>query len=132
MDQISCHSYSVPEHIQEHIDLITPTVHFNHAARSEPMHKRSNDRSRMGQPSAHTGPKTLGQKVKITPNLENCDQCVDPSILMLAFELSSGSQIHHARLLEGSVQRPLHSNRDQEELVRHWQVRFDIALRAVG
>lgn len=29
-EQIGCHSYSVPLHVSEHIDLIRPTVHFKH------------------------------------------------------------------------------------------------------
>ncbi|EIN12224.1 subtilisin-like protein [Punctularia strigosozonata HHB-11173 SS5] len=87
LEQISCPSYSVPEQIREHVDLITPTVHFNHVMRSEPLHKRSGDGSRMGQPSAHTGPKTNGQKVKITPNLATCDQFITPDCLRALYNV---------------------------------------------
>jgi tripeptidyl-peptidase-1 len=28
-DSLACEEYSVPVHIQEHVDFITPTVHFD-------------------------------------------------------------------------------------------------------
>ncbi|KAJ7843350.1 subtilisin-like protein [Mycena olivaceomarginata] len=34
-EQFGCHNYSVPAHVQEHIDLIKPTVQFNHRVNKE-------------------------------------------------------------------------------------------------
>lgn len=68
-----CHSYSVPLHIREHIDLIKPTVQFNHRVTSNPLHKRFGG---LGVPSSRNGPKTNGKKVTITPSLDNCDTLI--------------------------------------------------------
>ncbi|KAM5536931.1 hypothetical protein V8D89_009478 [Ganoderma adspersum] len=72
--QIGCHSYSVPEDIREHIDLIKPTVHFLHRVPTpNQLQKRAFER-----PSTHikTGPKTDGSLVDVPPNLANCDQTI--------------------------------------------------------
>lgn len=71
-----CHSYSVPAHIREHIDLIKPTVHFNH--RPSPQTRTSLERraGNLGAPTSGRGPKKSTAKVTITPTLENCDQMI--------------------------------------------------------
>jgi tripeptidyl-peptidase I len=82
---LGCHSYSVPDHLTEHIDMIKPTVHFNHRA---PDHVASRKRSGgLGKPGIGTGPKTNGQKVKITPSLENCDEMITPDCLRALYDV---------------------------------------------
>ncbi|KAG5716819.1 Aorsin, partial [Termitomyces sp. T112] len=39
-EQIGCVSYSVPAHVQPHVDLIKPTVHFRHRPVSNRFNKR--------------------------------------------------------------------------------------------
>ncbi|CAL1713696.1 unnamed protein product [Somion occarium] len=85
VEQISCHSYSVPEHVKAHVDIIKPTAHFNHRVPSDPSRKRSFER--IGMPSANTGPKTNGKKVAITPSLENCDQMITPDCLRALYSI---------------------------------------------
>ncbi|KAF8993521.1 subtilisin-like protein [Cyathus striatus] len=80
-EQIGCHSYSVPAHVKDHIDLIRPTVHFNH----KPLQKRGLAKrdgfKGLGSPSVHEGPKQSGQQITITPSLANCDQMITPDCL---------------------------------------------------
>lgn len=71
-----CESYSLPEHIREHVDLVKPTVHFNHRLGDDPV-KRSQKFKRtdtkLGMPSSNNGPKTNGKKVTLPPTLANCE-----------------------------------------------------------
>ncbi|KAI0629798.1 subtilisin-like protein [Trametes polyzona] len=87
--QIGCHSYSVPEHIREHIDLIQPTVHFLHRLppRTDQMQKRSLGPSGNIEPAIRTGPKTDGKKVTITPGLEDCDQHITLDCLRALYSI---------------------------------------------
>ncbi|KAI0305677.1 subtilisin-like protein [Multifurca ochricompacta] len=80
--QLGCHSYSVPEHISEHVEIIRPTVHFNSLVPEDPtrLHKRANP-NHLGQPSSIYGPKTNGVKVETKPSLANCDQFITPDCL---------------------------------------------------
>ncbi|KAI9442325.1 subtilisin-like protein [Lactarius indigo] len=80
--QLGCHSYSVPEHISDHVEIIKPTVHFNHRVPEDPtqLRKRANP-NHLGQPSGDQGPKTNGVKVNAALSLANCDQFITPDCL---------------------------------------------------
>lgn len=70
-----CESYSLPEHIREHVDLVKPTVHFNHRLSAPPVKRSQKFKrtdTRLGMPSFNNGPKTNGKKVTIPPTLANC------------------------------------------------------------
>ncbi|TFK85969.1 subtilisin-like protein [Polyporus arcularius HHB13444] len=84
-EQIGCQSYSVPESIRPHIELIKPSVHFLHRVPSpDQLQKRAFER-----PSTHirTGPKTDGRKVTITPSLENCDETITLDCLRALYSI---------------------------------------------
>jgi tripeptidyl-peptidase I len=86
LQQIGCHSYSVPAHVQEHVDLIKPTVHFTHHVPESPAKKKRELKKRfggIGAPSPDTGPKTNGAAVTITASLETCDEMSAFSLLVL-------------------------------------------------
>jgi tripeptidyl-peptidase-1 len=73
--QIGCQDYSVPAHVQEHIDLIKPTVQFNPHAAAPRGKKRA-----INRPS--TTLKTNGVKVtKPASTLSNCDNIITPDCL---------------------------------------------------
>ncbi|KAH9176550.1 subtilisin-like protein [Lactarius sanguifluus] len=80
--QLGCHSYSVPEHISDHVEIIKPTVHFNHRVSEDPtrLRKRANP-NHLGQPFGGQGPKTNGVKVDAALSLANCDQFITPDCL---------------------------------------------------
>ena len=80
-----CHSYSVPEEVREHIDLIKPTVHFLHRVPTpDQLQKRSFER-----PSTHikTMPKTDGSLADVPPNLANCDQLITLDCLRALYSI---------------------------------------------
>lgn len=69
---IGCESYSVPEDIREHVDLIRPTVHFSHHDLSEsPENSGTN-------PPARSKPKT---HVPGVLTLDDCDKFITPQCL---------------------------------------------------
>ncbi|TFK74740.1 subtilisin-like protein [Pluteus cervinus] len=82
--QFGCHSYSVPEHIQPHIELIKPTVHFNH--RPNPHQKFKRD-GVLGSPGFN-GPKKSAAHVTITPTLETCDQMITLECLRALYDFN--------------------------------------------
>lgn len=83
--ETGCYSYSVPEDIREHIDLIKPTVHFLHRVPiPDQLQKRSFER-----PSTHIkmGPKTDGTVVDVPPNLANCDETITLDCLRALYSI---------------------------------------------
>ncbi|KAI0063498.1 subtilisin-like protein [Artomyces pyxidatus] len=85
-EQIGCHSYSVPEHVREHVELIKPTVHFNHRAVA-PSRSRKRENPNLGSPSSNNGPKTNGVKVTLPPTLDNCDEFITPDCLRALYQI---------------------------------------------
>ena len=91
-DLPGCHEYSVPAEIKEHIDLIRPTVHFNHrpSPQSETKFKRAGG---LGQPSSGVGPKQKpAQPVPIPatavpPGLIECDEMITPGCLRALYNV---------------------------------------------
>jgi tripeptidyl-peptidase-1 len=59
--QVACQEYSVPEHMQKHIDFITPTVHFDAKIRSSKPVTEPRDRTKrttdtqLARPPVETG-----------------------------------------------------------------------------
>ncbi|KAF9063311.1 subtilisin-like protein [Rhodocollybia butyracea] len=74
-EQFGCQTYSVPSDIREHIDLIKPTVHFNHrpSPKSVTKFKRAGG---LGAPSSSTGPKQSPNAKPVPPALANCDEMI--------------------------------------------------------
>lgn len=85
-----CDSYSVPEHIREHIDLIKPTVHFNHASIT-PSTRNLSKRGlvNLGMPSMDPGPKTNGKKITAAPQagVANCDEMITLDCLRALYSI---------------------------------------------
>ncbi|KAM0791633.1 hypothetical protein ACM66B_006071 [Microbotryomycetes sp. NB124-2] len=87
--RIACDSYSVPAHIRHHIELVTPTLHFDrpegvarpahrHDKRGVPKPTVANGKARaIGQPGSGTEPKLAPGGLRKAyhdkkPNLKNC------------------------------------------------------------
>ena len=88
----ACESYSVPEHVREHIDLIMPTVNFE--AKLAPRSNSNSQRKRaigMNQPGRPISlAKTNGKKAAITSgtSLANCDQQITPDCLRALYNFT--------------------------------------------
>ncbi|KAF8576122.1 subtilisin-like protein [Ramaria rubella] len=86
-EHIACNSYSVPAHIQEHIEVILPTVNFDAkiAPRSEPTSVVNGAARQVGAPTPGTHVMTDGRHPKPVPpgsnSLSMCDQQITPDCL---------------------------------------------------
>ncbi|KIK61117.1 hypothetical protein GYMLUDRAFT_59078 [Collybiopsis luxurians FD-317 M1] len=82
-----CHNYSVPAAIQEHVELIRPTVHFTHrpSLKSEAKFKRAGI---LGKPSPGTGPITSSiDTLPVPPGLIECAQMMTPGCLRALYNV---------------------------------------------
>ncbi|KAI0256020.1 subtilisin-like protein [Lactifluus subvellereus] len=86
-EQTSCESYSVPDYIREHVELIKPTVHFVHHLPDAPSSLRKRDK--LGAPDSIHGPKTIGTKVTSLDSLSpaNCDKFTTPDCLRALYNI---------------------------------------------
>lgn len=67
--------------MQTHIDLVKPTVQFEHRPPAPPMRKRE------VSSSWFRGPKTTGAKVAIPPSLSNCSNAITPACLQALYNI---------------------------------------------
>jgi len=78
----------LPEHVQPHVDFVTPTVHFN-----AKILKRSGGGSTdgiglsIGQLGSGTHPKTIGEIQTFMNDLEDCDKQITPICLRALYGL---------------------------------------------
>ena len=82
---VGCDNYSLPSHLREHIDLIKPTVHFNHQPSPNALLKRTEGLSRS---FSDGGPKQASYPKGITPSLENCDKIITPDCLHALYNIN--------------------------------------------
>jgi tripeptidyl-peptidase-1 len=75
-----CEKYHVPKHVQPHLDLVTPSVHFD-----TKIHRRgapAKSGTHIGQPGAGVvTPKSTGTVKSFVDELENCDTHITPLCL---------------------------------------------------
>lgn len=82
-----CESYSVPDYVRKHVDLIKPTVHFIHRFPGHPAVHRKRSNINLGAPSPSNGPKTNGATVTAPLSLDNCDKFVTPACLRALYSI---------------------------------------------
>ncbi|KAH9950540.1 peptidase S8/S53 domain-containing protein [Amylocystis lapponica] len=77
-EHVACEDkYHLPEHVSKHVDMVTPTLHFDRPAKAR-RHTQEREApskaSSIGQPGSGTvNPKTMGKLTTILNELENCD-----------------------------------------------------------
>ncbi|KAJ7685503.1 peptidase S8/S53 domain-containing protein [Mycena polygramma] len=93
---IACDSYQLPGDVQAHIDLITPTVHFNAIIGSEApqeLQKRKGHKKpkNPGLPGGGVfrGPKSNGVTTLVSTNLSHCDTQITPACLRALYGLNN-------------------------------------------
>ena len=93
-DHLACEEYSVPAHIKEHVDFITPTIQFDAIVKLKG--KRSEIERRAGlrvRPTSQMVPDP--QRVplsSVTFNLTNCNRYITPECLRALYSLPEGSK----------------------------------------
>ncbi|KIJ32809.1 hypothetical protein M422DRAFT_265292 [Sphaerobolus stellatus SS14] len=99
-EHIACDSYTVPEHVREHIDIILPSVNFD--ARALPSGNPASPQRRALKNGAaiNTHIKTNGKKAKPastsalspeinSPSLADCDEQIVPNCLRALYNFTS-------------------------------------------
>lgn len=82
-EQISCSDYSVPDHVQSHIDLIIPTVHFSSRPTTMAHRKRYGG---VGSPDVKNGPFRSDQAITLEKSdLQNCDKYITLDCLRVLY-----------------------------------------------
>ena len=90
---LACESYHLPAHVSPHVDLVTPTVHFNAIISQTPQLSRLQVRGsgspiKIGaQGERFNGPKTTGMISEIFNKLDKCDQMITPLCLRALYGL---------------------------------------------
>ncbi|KAF7975943.1 hypothetical protein HWV62_8231 [Athelia sp. TMB] len=105
-EHVSCTAYHLPAHVTPHVELVTPTLHFNTmiARGPEPgTEKRSH--VGLGTPGqGFNGPKTTGGISTLFDELEDCDKQITPTCL---------------RALYGLVYEPLSASKNSYGIVEY-------------
>ncbi|KAH9846221.1 subtilisin-like protein [Lenzites betulinus] len=80
--QIGCDSaYHLPEHVAKHVEIVTPTLHFDAKV------KKRGIKSSVGDPGAGpVSPKTTGTIKTLFNQLENCDEQITPICLRALYD----------------------------------------------
>ncbi|KZP19252.1 subtilisin-like protein [Athelia psychrophila] len=90
-EQIGCHSYSVPAHISEHIDLIRPTVHFKHKPPASASKNDLRKRMSMHLGNQHSSPQSSNLASASNANgsdLSNCNQLITLDCLRALYKIN--------------------------------------------
>ncbi|KAH9170019.1 subtilisin-like protein [Lactarius sanguifluus] len=87
--RIGCLSYSVPEHISDHVEVIKPTVQVNfHLPQYPARLRRRANLNHLSQPPISHLPRALanGAKIDATLSLKNCDRFITPECLRALYD----------------------------------------------
>lgn len=111
---VACEKYHVPEHLTEHIDIITPSVHFDQflgqgrknsqkevsGQAMEELRKRSADLAKrqlstsgiLGSPLDGSNPKQGHEVENAMMTLDQCDTMITPGCLRALYNIPQGKQ----------------------------------------
>ncbi|KAG9941557.1 subtilisin-like protein, partial [Aureobasidium melanogenum] len=101
---IGCDEYSLPKHLKDHIDFVTPSLHFDtRVTERKKVEKRDvtpNTGKQIGQPSSGSTP-VLGQwinKSQFITQLEQCDEQITPNCLKALYQIpkSTGKSVKNS------------------------------------
>ena len=93
---VACEEYSIPSHLQQHVDFVYPTLHFDRKLLGERSDNDNLDKREVesgvaksvGSPTSPSIPKHGPSKPwqSIVSQLENCDEQIVPNCLRLLYE----------------------------------------------
>ncbi|KDQ54116.1 hypothetical protein JAAARDRAFT_412436 [Jaapia argillacea MUCL 33604] len=79
---IACDTYSLPDHVSKHVDLVTPTIHFNAVTKRDGGKATA---AHIGLPGIGTKPKTTGKLSVVASELAQCDEYITPACLQALY-----------------------------------------------
>jgi tripeptidyl-peptidase-1 len=91
-DHLACDDYSVPPHISEHIDFITPTIHFDATVKQKKQRRDLQTREMKVKPFpiARPGSDAVPQP-QVTYSLANCYEYTTPDCLRALYNFTNGT-----------------------------------------
>ncbi|KAF8963500.1 peptidase S8/S53 domain-containing protein [Flammula alnicola] len=99
---VACDSYHLPEHVSPHVEIVTPSIHFDAVLRKRG--GTSVPAKKIGLPGIGITPKTTGTISTLFGQLENCDKLITPVCL---------------RALYGLIYQPLASSKNTFGIVEY-------------
>ncbi|PPQ68887.1 hypothetical protein CVT25_009010 [Psilocybe cyanescens] len=99
---IACKDYHLPAHVASHVEIVTPSTHFDAV-----LNKRrgsTHSAQKIGHPGVGIAPKTTGAINNVFFDLKNCDQVITPICL---------------RALYGLVYEPLSAHKNSFGIVEY-------------
>jgi tripeptidyl-peptidase-1 len=96
-DHLACESYSLPAHIREHVDFITPTVHFDATVKLEKKRRDLEGRSLKVKPVTQIkeNPNPIAElavpQPQITFSFANCFTYITPDCLRALYNFTNGT-----------------------------------------
>ncbi|KAG0651511.1 Sedolisin-A [Hyphodiscus hymeniophilus] len=89
-EHLACSDYSVPAHITEHIDFITPTIQFDATVKQMPKRDLSKRNMKVRPFPIAVRPDAAPQP-EVTYSLANCDQYITPDCLRALYDFPNGT-----------------------------------------
>lgn len=89
-DRLGCEHYKVPQHLSEHIDFITPTVHFNAVVNPNKTKKRSESKMKSAYSNLKQATHPDAARTK-SFSLSTCATAITPDCLRALYGFPNGS-----------------------------------------
>lgn len=105
---VACEEYSIPAHLMDHVDIITPTVHFDkkigaprrvqtYERLPEPLYKLNRrdvqtSSGILGSPNDASNPKQGDEVKNALMTLDNCDTMITPPCLQALYNVPTGNK----------------------------------------
>ncbi len=92
IDHLACEDYSLPAHLREHVDFITPTIHFDATVKPKKQRRDLEGRSMKVRPVTQIMPgHDVAPQPQVVYNLTNCYQYVTPDCLRALYGVPNGT-----------------------------------------
>lgn len=83
----ACDAYYLPEHVLPHVELVTPSIHFDAILNKRDDTTIPANRTNVGDPDVGLHAKTTGTVATLLTELKNCDQMITPICLRTLYGL---------------------------------------------
>jgi tripeptidyl-peptidase-1 len=91
IDHLASDEYSVPAHISEHLDWITPTVHFDATVKPTKHRRDLKKRDMLVKPFPIAVKPDVAPQPAVTYTLANCYQYTTPDCLRALYNIPNGT-----------------------------------------
>ncbi|KAG9242153.1 peptidase S8/S53 domain-containing protein [Calycina marina] len=90
-ERLACEDYSVPAHLKQHIDFITPTIHFDAVVKITKKKRDLVTRSPRVRPSTQIKSGQVAAQSDLSFPLSTCDTYITPDCLRVLYNFPNGT-----------------------------------------